>query len=377
MRHDESPLTLVGMTWRNLYRQPVRTSLTALGVAIGIIAIIALGAIARGLKASIDNGLHAGGADLTVYQAGIAIDMFSVLDEAETRTRLLSHPEIEAVAAGLSDIVPIESNPFTILIGVHPHEFGFNVQQVVEGKPFSAKDEIVIGRRARENLDKTIADELVFRGRVFKITGIFETGNVFFDGAIAMNIETLQELKGSVGKVSCFQIRLKANVDPYEAADKIEKANSHLAAVVDAEQYKKIDSSLVVADSAIWAVSFLALVIGCLIVANTMWMSVHQRTREIGVLRAIGWRRRGIMATVVLESTGIGLIACVPGCLLGVGLAKLTTLMPVTNQYLLPVFEAKPFVIAIVVAVALSIGGAVFPAFRAANISPVEALRYE
>lgn len=377
MQHRESHLTLVGMTWRNLYRQPVRTSLTALGVAIGIVAIIALGAIARGLKASIDSGLHAGGADLTVYQAGIAVDMFSVLEEAETRTALLSNPEIEAVAAGLSDIVPIEANPFTILIGVHPHEFGFNLQQVVEGRPFQAEDEIVIGRRAEKNLDKSVGGELAFRNRVFKITGIFETGNVFFDGAIAMNIETLQKLKGSVGKVSCFQIRLKPDVDPYEAADKIEKAHPHLAAVVDADQYKKIDSSLVVADSAIWAVSFLALVIGSLIVANTMWMSVHQRTREIGVLRAIGWHRRGIMATVVLEATGIGLIACLPGCLLGVGLAKLTTVLPVTNQYLLPVFELKPFVIAVVVAVVLSIGGALFPAFRAANISPVEALRYE
>ncbi len=131
------------------------------------------------------------------------------------------------------------------------------------------------------------------------------------------------------------------------------------------------------ARSMVRVVSFLALVIGSLIVANTMWMSVNARTREIGILRAVGWSRRRIMAMILIESAGVGLIACALGCLLGVGLAELTTWMPMFRLFSSPVYDAVPFLTALAVAVVLSIGGGAAPAWRASRISPVEALRYE
>ncbi len=377
MAAEDAPLTLLTMTWRNLSRQPVRTVLTAFGVALGIVAIVSLGSIVRGLWVSVEGALHAGGGDMTVYEDGVVADFLSVLEEAPTRRRLEADPQVEAVAAAFGELSRVEGRPFTIVFGIYPHEFVFNMQQIVRGRPIEADDEVVIGAAAESNLGKTIGDTLLLRDRPFKITGVFSTGNPFFDGAIAMHIDTLRRLKGAEGKVVCFQIRLKPGADPYEVAERIERNYPELAAVVDAQQYHKVDSTLAIADSTVWAVSFLALVVGCIIVANTMWMSVHQRTREIGVLRAVGWSKRTIMLTVLIEAVAIGLFACLPGCLLGVGLAELTAYLPVTGQYVMPVFELKPFAQAIGVALLLSVLGSIVPALRAARISPVEALRYE
>ena len=123
--------------------------------------------------------------------------------------------------------------------------------------------------------------------------------------------------------------------------------------------------------------SLIALIIGSVIVTNTMWMSVHERTREIGVLRAMGWSRRGIIAMIMTESAGIGLLGCIVGSGLGVGLAEATTALPLTRLLLHPVFEPSSFLLAFGVAVSLSVLGGALPAWRAAHISPVEALRHE
>ena len=150
-----------------------------------------------------------------------------------------------------------------------------------------------------------------------------------------------------------------------------------LAVVADVSEYNKVDQGLVMASSMIWGVSFIALVVGSLIVTNTMWMSVLERTREIGVLRAVGWSKGGIVRLIVLESMGVGLLGFMIGCLLGIGLAELTAILPVTEQFLDPQYDAVLFLLAGVVAVALSVVGAVLPAGRAVRVSPAEALRYE
>ena len=377
MAAERRALTLLGIAGRNLRRQPVRTSLTAMGVAVGVVAIVAFGAIAGGLRSATEGAIRISGADMSVFQAGVAADLFSTLDEETTRSLLAALPEVEDSSAVLTHIVPVDGKPFMAVFGVHPHEFGFRDHEPVEGRRMAAEDEVMIGSIVRRVLDKTVGETILIRGEVFKIAGVVRTGVVYFDGGIIVNLRALQRLLDRQGQVTSFQVRLRSGADPDLAAERIERAHPQLIAIASADQYSKVDPGLEIADGMVWAVSFMALVIGSLIVTNTMWMSVNQRIREIGVLRAVGWSRANIIGMIVAEAAGLGLIACLLGCGLGIGLAELTTVLPVTRQYLLPVFDARTFVLALGVAVILSVVGAMLPALRAAGISPVEALRRE
>ncbi|RIK61847.1 MAG: hypothetical protein DCC65_18350 [Planctomycetota bacterium] len=110
---------------------------------------------------------------------------------------------------------------------------------------------------------------------------------------------------------------------------------------------------------------------------NTMWMSVHERTREIGVLRALGWPRRRIVRMILIEASGVGLLAWIIGSCMGIGLAEIATRLPFARQFVDPVYDWQPPAMAFAVSVVLSMLGGAAPAWRAARISPVEALRYE
>ncbi|HVP12757.1 MAG TPA: FtsX-like permease family protein [Phycisphaerae bacterium] len=371
------PLTLLGMCRRNLYRQPVRTSLTALGVAVGVVAIVAFGATTRGFWASTNAAIHFAESDMMVFQAGVAADLFSSLDEKATRAALLADPDVADVASYLWQVMPAEGMPFAFLIGLNPERMGEHQHRLLRGRYVKSDDEIILGSIAAKILNKDVGDRMWIGREIYRIVGVFETEVVYFNGAIVMSLSKLQAISHKPGQVTSFQVRVRPGVDGRVVADRLERTIPGIVAIVSAEQYKKVDKGLEIASFINRRVSFLAIVVGGIIVTNTMWMAVNERTREIGVLRAMGWSKRGIVAMIIAESAGVGLIAWVVGCLGGVGLAKLSTELPIAAQFVDPVYDWQPFCTALAVAVVLSILGGALPAWRAARISPVEALRHE
>lgn len=371
------PLTLRGMILRDLIRRPMRTALAALGVAVGVVAIVALATIVRGLWDEVDAGLHLDEGDLVVFRADTAADILSVLDEAETRARLTALPDVSAVTATLWHVLPLEGHAFCLMLGMRLDEQDARATRLIDGRSPRADDEVVLGSIARKMLGKDVGDTLRIRDETYHVVGIFHVNVVFFDGAVVMSLPRLQHLAGREGRVTAFQVQLRPGADVTALAEQIEHTYPELVAISGASEYSKVDAGLEVARGMVWAVSFVAVVIGAIIIANTMWMTVLERTREIGVLRAVGWSRRRIVGMVVGEAAGVGLLAWLVGSVLGAGLARLAMSLPVAQQFVRPTFSPGTFVRAAVVAVVLSVIGALIPAWRAARISPAEALRYE
>ncbi len=370
------PLSLTRITARNLYRQPVRTLLTAFGVAIGVSAIVALGAVSRGLRGSIDNALNIDSADLMVFQAGIAADLFSNLDEAATRKKFADFPEIKSATAGITHIVRFDEQ-YLIVVGLYPDEFADVTTSLVEGRAFESKDEIVIGSEFQRRMKFAVGDEIDITGATYTITGVIETGVVFFDSGVVMHIDLVRGFRGWSDGVTNFSLRLVEGADPDALIEQIETTYPELAVIARADQYGKIDQGLAASDNMVWVISALALVIGCLVVGNTMWMSVSQRTREIGILRAIGWSRKRVMGIIICESIGIGAVGCVLGFAMGFGLAEGTRFLQDVQSFLDPDYSLFIFARALGVAILLSVIGSLPPAIKSARISPAEALRYE
>ena len=125
-----------------------------------------------------------------------------------------------------------------------------------------------------------------------------------------------------------------------------------------------------------WGIALMALIVGGLGMTNTMVMSVIERTREIGVLRA-GWRKRRVLGMIVRESVALSLLGGIAGTLAGVILGFALNLHPMMQGFFRMEYSVGLFAQAFGVALVLGIIGGVYPAWRASNLQPVEALRYE
>jgi putative ABC transport system permease protein len=124
-------------------------------------------------------------------------------------------------------------------------------------------------------------------------------------------------------------------------------------------------------------ISFLAVFIGAVGMLNTMLMSVLERTREIGVLRALGWKRRHVLGMILQEALAVGLVGGVCGILLGLGVAWGIMQIPLVKGMLRLSYNPQLFIQAMVVALVSGAAGGLYPAWRATRMRPVEALRYE
>jgi len=124
-------------------------------------------------------------------------------------------------------------------------------------------------------------------------------------------------------------------------------------------------------------ISILAVIVGGVGMMNTMVMSVFERTREIGVLRALGWRRRRVLLMVIGESLLLGLFSGIVGILMGVAMDKALGLLPFLGGFLTPSFRLSTFIQALVMALVLGMIGGLYPAWWASRLRPIEALRYE
>jgi putative ABC transport system permease protein len=124
-------------------------------------------------------------------------------------------------------------------------------------------------------------------------------------------------------------------------------------------------------------ISFLAILIGGVGVLNTMLMSVYERTREIGVLRSLGWRRRSILGLILREALWLGFLGGLVGLIIAVFLAYLITVAPMIGGMLTPIWDVNIIARAIFIALLLGVVGGLYPAYRATRLQPIEALRYE
>lgn len=139
---------------------------------------------------------------------------------------------------------------------------------------------------------------------------------------------------------------------------------------------ERMNNGLEIIESGSWAVTLLALLIGSIVVVVTMVKSVVERTREIGVLKAIGWTNKRILTMILGESLLLSLMAAIVGIIIGVSVVEIISSTQIIRG-IEPAFSAILFLEALAVAIFLGIIGGIYPAYRATRLSPTEALRYE
>ncbi len=366
------------LIFRNLLRQRIRTLLTALGISLGITTVVALGVVTHSLKAAAQDILHAGGSDFAVGQAGSADLTFSTLTEDQLNA-VAAYPGVEHATGILMAVSRLGSNPYFIQFGIKPADLQFFELPQLAGRRLApnSTDEILLGQEAASQLGKKVGDTVEVKDRTFTVVGIYRTGTTYEDGGGMLPLATVQDYERKAGLMTLIYVKAEPGTDLGALTASIENDHPELATLRTVSDYGQVDQGIQILDAANLAISFLAVFIGGIGVMNTMVMSVMERTREFGILRAVGWRTRRVIQMVLGESILLCLIGALIGSILAVLFTRLILIFPVVRSFLEPEYTADVFIRGLVVGVAVALLGALYPVIRAVRLSPIQAIRYE
>jgi ABC-type antimicrobial peptide transport system permease subunit len=363
-----------GAALRNLLRQPTRTLLTLAGIGIAIMAMVGLGGLSDGLVDQMTAMASREGVHLAGMEAGASMDL-STIDQGIVK-RIAALSGVQHTEGFLTGYATVGNLPFFVVFGYHPLGQGIRDFRIAEGEPLAANRQIIIGRVAADNLSKQVGQTLRLFDTAFRIVGIYETGVPFEDGGGVISLRDAQTLFGQPHKVSFLGVRLE---DPgqAEAVERTIEERFPEVAVSQSSEFAEDVTDLQFMRSGTWAIAFLALLVGGAGMTNTMVMSVFERTREIGVLRALGWRKGRVLLMILRESVALSLLGGLVGLVAGVALILLLNRIPFFAGFVQARFSLGLFVQAMVTAFVLGGVGGIYPAWRATRLRPIEALRYE
>jgi len=370
-----SPRLPGGMTTRSLFRRKTRTLLTMVGIGIGVATVVALVGLTDGFIDDFTALATGSGTDLMAVEANISDMAYSAIDE-KVGKRIAGLSGVKSVSGTVFSVAMSEETPFMIVFGYHPAEYAIRHFKIVEGEGLSANRQIILGHSAAEAMEKQVGDKVRIFDSSFRIVGIYETGASYEDSGGVISLREAQALFGKPRQVGFLGIKVE---DPHRVEgvrQRIEEEFPEITVSLSTEFAERLPD-LQAMEALVGGISFLAVIVGGVGMMNTMVMSVFERTREIGVLRALGWRRSKVLFMVVRESLLLGVVSGLAGVVMGVAMGKALTLLPFIGGLLKPSFRSYTFVQALIMALALGMIGGLYPAWWASRLHPIEALRYE
>lgn len=364
---------------RNLLGRRMRTALTVLGLGVAVSSAVMLVSISRGFDRSLNVIYRSRGIDLIVVRAGISDQLSSNLDQG-LGDRLRSIPGVREISPSLMDAVTFEeANLASVLAsGWVPGDVLVRGLRILGGRTLEPGDgrAVILGRVLALNLGKEAGDAIAIAGEPFRVVGVYESQSLFENGGLVMPLPELQRMMGRQGQVTGFVVVAAPGTDPRALGAAIEKEFVGVAAT-PIRDYVQANVQLRLAKAMSWATAAVALVIGSIGLLNTMAMVVSERTSEIGVLRALGWRRRRVVGLLLGEAAALGLLGALAGTALAFVGMKALMLTPTARGYIDPRLSPVAVGIGLAMGLALSLLGGTYPALRASRLEPTEALRHE
>lgn len=361
---------------KNPFRRKNSAILSIVGICIGIIVIVALGGITEGLVNTFEDTIHAGGADFSISgkETGDSAYGTNTIDASWT-DKIANVSGVEEAYPIYVVLTSVGDDYMNTLIGIDPTGTTMADLSIKEGRIFeNDTNELIMGEIYAEDNGYEIGDTIKVDGEDFEIVGIYETGDQNMAGGVFTSIVKVGELQDDEDSISNIYVKVNKGEDPQTVADRIESLyGDNITTITSVMEMEQMATMLNMLEASSWAISLLAIVVGGLGIINTMLMSVFERTREIGVLKAVGWSNGKIITMIVGESLVITVISAIIGSIIAV--AACSFLAP--QMGITPLFTPKIFIQAFSIAIVVGIIGGIYPALKATRLPPTEALRYE
>jgi putative ABC transport system permease protein len=357
-----------------LKARPVRTTVSVLAVALEVILILVIIGLANGISNETGKRTEGVGADILLQPPNS-----SLLLALSASTMPLSIGDRLREIEGVKTVSPVQtlvnsSAGLEVIYGIDPESFTALSDGFIwhKGGLFKSPDEVVVDDIYAEAKDVSVGDRVELVGHTFTVSGIVEHGK---GARLFVSLKTAEDMTGQQGKASLFFIKLNNSDQVQTAIDRIKQLLPTYS-VIPLKEYAKLmmSNNMPALNAFISSVVFVALCVGVLVIFLSMYTTITERTREIGILRSLGASKTFIIRLIFQESAAI----CVVGVLVGIGASFLisrgvTMVFPTLIVLITPGWIAK----ASAFAVLSGIIGSFYPSLKAAGQDPVEALAYE
>lgn len=394
---------LFSIAFRNLKMHKLRSSLTLLGIIIGIAAIVALVSIGEGLNQAVTQEFEKMGLDTLAVEPGSGAGMSTMVSRAlkeEDIGLIEGIPGVEHVmgfyeTAAIAEFRDKQSSVF--IIGLTPADRPFlekaGYLDLMKGRNLESNDKyavIISESFASEGFNEEtlrVKDQLEINGQKFKIVGITKDMSGIIGGFSPANMiwlpkETVQDFFGEKDPME-----IMVQVTDREIADEVaDKITERLKRAHGEEDFYVMTTENIMESAGVVlgliqavlvALAGISLIVGGIGIMNTMLMSVLERTKEIGVMKAVGATNSRVLSIFLVESAMIGAFGGVAGAMLGILLASLVSVVATLSGFGLPVgINIVAIIGAIAFAMLVGMASGYLPARRAALLEPVQALRY-
>lgn len=378
---------------RSLTQRKMRTGLTIFGIALGIFAVVVMGGMSEQMNLMVDRSIKLMANDIQVEPDG-SFGGGGTLDESKIR-QIKRVPGVKDAHGVLLTALDPEAggggfSPGDIVWGVLP-EKQIKDLKLTSGRHLVPGDEYkaVVGSSIARKFNLKVGDQLEIKSKKMKgsssiihtrnisVVGIQEYSGTFFDSFVNMPLKAAQKFYKMENTVSFIYAEPASGTDSSLLAKRIDLSVEKVKSQSPEQLRKNIEGQLVFFGLITISAAVLAAIIGGLSVMNTMLMSVSERTKEFGLLKALGAERKNILFMTMGEAALMGVIGGITGIAGGSVLVHFLNKSFEAQGSALFAITPRLVVIGLLFAISLGIICGTYPAYRATKMSPMEALRYE
>ncbi len=373
-------------------QRKLRTGLSIFGIALGIFAVIVMGGMSEHFSMTFERSITLTADKIRVLPE---VGLFgSSLNESKA-SEVRRIPGVSDAYGVLQSSLDPESLGFggDVVMGIQPEKMISVMKntKLTEGRFLVSGDnyKVVLGSGVAREFNLVAGGEIEIRSkklerarsitniRNFTVVGVMEYTGSFFDNAVVIPLDTAQKFYNRGNTVSFILAVPEPDTDTEELARRIELNVENVKTFSPAELRKQIEQALIIFNMITISAAVLAAIIGGLSVMNTMLMSVSERTKEFGLMKALGADTRDILLMTMGEAALMGVMGGIMGIIGGGALVYFLNDYLSARGTVLFAITPRLLVISMVFATGLGVISGTYPAYRAAKMSPMEALRYE
>lgn len=374
---------LIRLALRNICRSRIRTILTLIGVGGSIAMFVSLTSISGDLKKQLDQTIANSNIDIIVQGKGASTPVSSRIETASVKV-IKKMQKVKSASSVIVGSVKTKGLPYLFLFGISSEEPYLSMAKwlgtgIIDGTMFRpGEKEVLLGRRVAERLKKKVGDTIILGAdQKFVVAGIYWLGQGILDGGAVVDINSSQNLLKREGYVNLVMIEGRDKTETALLISEIQRAFPQYSATPAGSLRRQI-RAITMIDGFVAAVSVTTLLLSAVLILNTLLMAVSERTREIGILMAIGWSRIMIIRLIISEALLLGFM----GGIIGYGMAfpalYLIKFLPAMGPGWIPVWPAVgQLPIAVGLACGIAVISSLYPALFATRLQPAAALRYE